>query len=75
MAPVPGEVLEIKGEWTQNPKFGEQLKVATYKTLFPAGIFGIRKYRGSDLIKGLGLIMGERSVKKIRQQCFGYHQE
>jgi len=65
MAPVPGEVLQMKGEWTQHPKFGEQFKVATYKSVVPASIFGIRKYLGSGLIKGLGPVMAERIVKRF----------
>jgi len=65
MAPVPGEVLEMKGEWAQHPKFGEQFKVATYKSVVPVSIFGIRKYLGSGLIKGLGPVMAERIVQKF----------
>ena len=65
MAPVPGEVLQMKGEWTQHPKFGEQFKVATCKSVVPASIFGIRKYLGSGLIKGLGPVMAERIVKRF----------
>ena len=65
MAPVPGEVLEMQGEWTQHPKFGEQFKVATYKSVVPASVFGIRKYLGSGLIKGLGPVMAERIVKRF----------
>lgn len=65
MAPVPGEVLEMKGEWTQHPKFGEQFKVAAYKSVVPSSIFGIRKYLGSGLIKGLGPVMAERIVKRF----------
>jgi len=65
MAPVPGEVLEMKGEWTQHHKFGEQFKIATSKSVVPASVFGIRKYLGSGLIKGLGPVMAERIVKRF----------
>lgn len=75
MAPVPGEVLEMKGEWTQHPKFGEQFKVATYKSVVPASVFGIRKYLGSGLIKGLGPVMAGQHRQKIQQQNPGYHRE
>ena len=36
MAPMPGEILDMQGEWTIHPKFGEQFKVAQFKTKVPA---------------------------------------
>jgi len=27
MAPAPGEILKMQGEWVNHPKFGEQFKV------------------------------------------------
>ena len=68
MAPAPGEVIEMKGEWSQHPKFGEQFKVSTYKSVVPATVYGIRKYLGSGLIKGLGPVMAERIVKKFGKE-------
>lgn len=65
MAPTPGEILEMKGEWTLHPKFGEQFKVVDYKTTVPATVYGIKKYLGSGLIKGLGPVMAARIVKKF----------
>ena len=65
MAPVPGEVLEMKGEWTEHPRFGRQFKIVEYKTRVPATVYGIRKYLGSGLIKGLGPVMAERIVKRF----------
>ena len=65
MAPTPGEVLEMKGEWSLHPKFGEQFKVADYKTKVPATIDGIKKYLGSGLIKGLGPVMADRIVGRF----------
>jgi exodeoxyribonuclease V alpha subunit len=65
MAPTPGEILEMQGEWTQHPKFGEQFKVAQFKTKVPATVYGIQKYLGSGLIKGLGPVMAGRIVDKF----------
>ncbi|MGB6011594.1 MAG: ATP-dependent RecD-like DNA helicase [Desulfobacterales bacterium] len=65
MSPTPGETLNLKGEWVHHPKFGEQFKVAVYKTTVPATVFGIERYLGSGLIKGLGPIMAGRIVKKF----------
>ncbi len=65
MIRVPGEVLEMKGEWIQHHKFGEQFKVSSYKSVVPATVHGIRKYLGSGLIKGLGPVMADRIVDRF----------
>ena len=62
MAPMPGEILDMQGEWSHHPKFGEQFKVLEYRTKVPATVYGIRKYLGSGLIKGLGPVMAGRIV-------------
>ena len=68
MSPAPGEILNLKGEWINHPKFGEQFKVAEYKTTVPATVFGIKKYLGSGLIKGLGPVIAGRIVKKFGEK-------
>lgn len=65
MAPTAGEYLEMKGEWINHPKFGEQFRVVWYKTAVPATVFGIQKYLGSGLIKGIGPIMAKRIVSQF----------
>lgn len=68
LAPAPGEVLEMHGEWTRHPRFGEQFKVIEFETKIPATVDGIRKYLGSGLIKGLGPVMADRIVKRFGKQ-------
>lgn len=65
MAPMPGEILDMHGEWSNHPRFGIQFKVSDYKTRVPATVFGIRKYLGSGMIKGLGPVMAGRIVDKF----------
>ena len=65
---APGEVLNMRGEWVNHPRFGEQFKVVESKTTVPATVYGIRKYLGSGLIKGLGPVMAGRIVKKFGEQ-------
>ena len=36
MNPTPGEILTVKGEWTNHPKFGEQFKVIFYRCTVPS---------------------------------------
>ena len=63
--PVPGEYVEVEGRWSTHPKFGNQLQVTHYRTLTPATVFGIQKYLGSGLIKGIGPVMAKRIVKRF----------
>lgn len=63
--PVPGEYVELEGRWITHPKFGNQFQAQKYKTLVPATQFGIQKYLGSGLIKGIGPVMAKRIVKQF----------
>ncbi|MBQ2516104.1 MAG: ATP-dependent RecD-like DNA helicase, partial [Desulfovibrio sp.] len=61
--PQPGSILKMAGEWTTHPRFGEQFRVVFYETAVPATVYGIEKYLGSGLIKGIGPVMAKRIVK------------
>ena len=67
-SPAPGEILILQGEWTTHPKFGKQFKVAKYKTKVPATNYGIEKYLGSGLIKGIGPVMARRIVEEFGKE-------
>jgi len=66
--PVPGEIINMKGEWAKHPKYGDQFKIIKYNTSVPASVYGIQKYLGSGLIKGIGPVMAKRIVKKFGKQ-------
>ena len=68
VAPTPGKIIKMQGEWVNHPKFGEQFKVAEYKTVIPATVYGIRKYLGSGLIKGVGPVMADRIVNRFAEK-------
>ncbi len=68
MAPMPGEIIRMRGEWTNHPKFGEQFKIDAYESMVPATVYGIRKYLGSGLIKGIGPVMATRIVKRFGEK-------
>jgi len=68
MSPMPGEIIKMKGEWANHPKYGEQFKIVHYKTQVPASVYGIEKYLGSGLIKGIGPIMARRIVKQFGKE-------
>jgi len=68
MSPMAGEILKMKGEWVNHPQYGEQFKLVQYKTTVPASVYGIEKYLGSGLIKGIGPVMAKRMVKKFGEE-------
>ncbi|MBN1106311.1 MAG: ATP-dependent RecD-like DNA helicase [Deltaproteobacteria bacterium] len=68
MAPTPGEIIRMRGEWSTHPKYGEQFKIITYQSVVPATVYGIEKYLGSGLIRGIGPVMARRIVQKFGRE-------
>jgi len=68
MNPAPGESIKMRGEWSRHPEFGEQFKVHHYTTTVPATIYGIRKYLGSGMFKGIGPEMAKRIICRFGTQ-------
>jgi exodeoxyribonuclease V alpha subunit len=68
ISPTPGAILKMEGEWSVHPKFGEQFKVSRHTTRLPATLYGIKKYLGSGLIKGIGPVMAGRIIKKFPEK-------
>ena len=66
--PTPGEIIRMKGEWSNHPQYGEQFKIVFCETTTPATVHGIEKYLGSGLIKGIGPVMAKRIVKMFKEK-------
>ena len=49
-----GSVLLCRGEWKVDKRYGSQFVVATWEETMPATVYGIEKYLGSGLVKGIG---------------------
>jgi len=75
MAPAPGEIIKMRGEWANHPQYGEQFKIVQYKTSVPASVFGIQKYLGSGLIKGIGPVMAKRITKRFGKKTLDVIEE
>ena len=68
MAPLIGQLLEIEGEWVKHPKFGQQFKAMTYKTVSPTEISGIEKFLASGAINGIGPAMAKKIVAEFGEK-------
>ena len=75
MAPMPGEIIRMRGEWANHPKYGQQFKIVHYNTTVPASVYGIEKYLGSGLIKGIGPVMAKRIVKRFGKETLDVIEE
>lgn len=64
----PGSMLELKGEWTEHPKFGKQFKVSSCLCPVPSSSRGIEKYLGSGLIKGIGPHIARKIVREFGEK-------
>ena len=49
-----GSVLLCRGEWMVDKRYGSQFVAATWEETMPATVYGIEKYLGSGLVKGIG---------------------
>lgn len=60
-----GSVLLIDGNWKVDSRYGRQFMAETWEETMPATIYGIEKYLGSGLIKGVGPKFAKRIVQKF----------
>ena len=49
-----GEDAEFKGDWTEDPKYGIQMKVEIVQPIIPTSKEGIIRYLSSGIVKGIG---------------------
>ena len=62
---VVGTNLEINGVWKVDKKYGQQFEAHTWQEVMPATVYGIEKYLGSGLIKGIGPKYAKKIVAKF----------
>lgn len=60
-----GSVLLCEGDWKVDKKYGSQFVVQSYEEVMPATIYGIEKYLGSGLVKGIGPKFAKLIVSKF----------
>lgn len=60
-----GSVLSLEGMWKMDAKYGRQFLVEKFEETLPATVYGIEKYLGSGLVKGVGPKFAKRIVEKF----------
>lgn len=67
---VEGENIEAKGEFIEHPVYGRQFKVSSFEEKAPEDEIAIERYLGSGAIKGIGLALAARIVRRFKKDTF-----
>ena len=67
---VEGENIEARGEFTEHPTYGRQFKVNSFEEKAPEDEVAIERYLGSGAIKGIGLALAARIVRRFKRDTF-----
>lgn len=65
-----GENIEAEGDYTAHPTYGRQFKVERFEEKAPEDEEAIERYLGSGAIKGIGLALAARIVRRFREDTF-----
>ena len=65
-----GESIEVKGEYTTHPSYGLQLKAESFEIKAPEDLMSIERYLGSGAVKGVGVALAARIVRRFKEDTF-----
>ena len=65
-----GENIEAKGSFTDHPTYGRQFKVVSFEEKAPQDEVAIERYLGSGAIKGVGIALAARIVRRFKEDTF-----
>lgn len=65
-----GENIEASGDYTDHPTYGRQFKVESFEEKAPEDEEAIERYLGSGAIKGVGLALAARIVRRFKEDTF-----
>lgn len=65
-----GENIEAVGEYTEHPTYGRQFKTESFEEKAPEDEEAIERYLGSGAIKGVGLALAARIVRRFKNDTF-----
>ncbi|MCC8163126.1 MAG: ATP-dependent RecD-like DNA helicase [Lachnospiraceae bacterium] len=65
-----GELIEVSGTMKTHPLYGGQLQVDRYELLAPEDEAAMERYLGSGAIKGIGVALAARIVRRFHGDTF-----
>ena len=63
-----GSVLSLEGMWKVDARYGRQFSVEKFEETLPATVYGIEKYLGSGLVKGVGPKFAKKIVETFGKE-------
>ncbi len=57
-----GQEVRLRGTWVFHKKFGKQFEISECLSSLPTTLVGLKKYLGSGLIKGIGMVYADKLV-------------
>ena len=65
-----GENIKAKGSYTEHPTYGRQFQVKSFEEKAPQDEVAIERYLGSGAIKGIGIALAARIVRRFKADTF-----
>ncbi len=65
-----GEALEAEGSYTEHSTYGRQFQISSYTFKTPEDEISIERYLGSGAVKGIGMALAARIVRRFGKDTF-----
>lgn len=65
-----GEFVELHGNYISHQIYGDQFQVQSYEIKEPEDMMSMERYLGSGAIKGIGVALAARIVRKFKKDTF-----
>ncbi len=65
-----GETLALSGGFTEHSVYGRQFKVTSWQAVTPEDTLGMERYLGSGAIRGVGMALAARIVRRFGRDTF-----
>lgn len=65
-----GEYIEAEGNFIEHAVYGTQFKMDSFRVVAPEDSFAIERYLGSGAIKGIGVALASRIVRRFGDDTF-----
>lgn len=65
-----GELIEAQGHYTEHATYGRQFQIESYEIKAPEDALAIERYLGSGAIKGIGVALAARIVRRFKDDTF-----
>ena len=65
-----GELVELEGDYTEHPMYGQQFKAERFEVKTPQDALAMERYLASGAVKGVGAALAARIVRRFGAKTF-----